>query len=505
MSDIKKEYLSKEQLQERIEHRTEYTNKEKLKMSKVWWREQKPEDRVKNINEVPFRLSELEAQAESIRCMDCIKKNCIAGCPVAIDVPAMLRLVAEGDFRGAVRKMKETNVLPAITGRVCPQETQCQAVCLMSKAHKSTDEAVSIGKVEAFLADWERENGVEVPECAPATGKKVAIIGGGPAGLTCAADLARLGHDVTIMEAFHKLGGVLVYGIPEFRLPKKIVEAEIGILGEMGVEFQPNVVVGQTVTIDELLEEEGYDSVFVATGAGLPWFMDIPGEDLNGVYSANEYLTRANLMNAYKYGTESDTPIAQSKRLAVIGGGNVAMDAARTAIRLGVPEVWLIYRRTEEEMPARQEEIHHAKEEGVKMNLLTSPLEYFGDDKGFVNKMKLQRMELGEPDASGRRRPVPIKGAVEEFDVDTVVVSIGNGANPLIPKTTPGLETNERKGTIVVDFERFMTSRKGVFAGGDIVVGASTVIMAMGHGRDAAASIHQFLQDDEWPSNEKDN
>ena len=505
MSEVKKETLTEEQLRERIEHRSEYSNKDKLKMAKVWWREQKPEDRVKNTDEVPFRLSELEAQAEAVRCMDCIKKNCVAGCPVAIDVPAMLRLVGEGDFRGAVRKMKETNVLPAITGRVCPQETQCQAVCLMSKAHKSTDEAVSIGKVEAFLADWERENGVEIPECAPATGKKVAVIGGGPAGLTCAADLARLGHGVTILEAFHKLGGVLVYGIPEFRLPKKIVEAEIGILGEMGVKFEPNVVVGQTVTIDELLDEEGYDAVFVATGAGLPWFMDLPGEDLNGVYSANEYLTRANLMNAYKYGTEADTPIADSKRLAVVGGGNVAMDAARTAIRLGVPEVLLVYRRTEAEMPARVEEIHHAKEEGVQLHLLTSPVEYTGNDKGFVTGMKLQRMELGEPDASGRRRPVPIEGAIEDFDVDTVVVSIGNGANPLIPRTTPGLDTNERKGTIVVDFERFMTSRPAVFAGGDIVVGASTVIMAMGHGRTAAASIHQYLQDGEWPSNGEAN
>jgi len=369
----------------------------------------------------------------------------------------------------------------------------------MSKIHKTVDGAVSIGKIEAFLADWERENGVEVPKCAPATGKKAAVIGGGPAGLTCAADLAKLGHEVTILEAFHKLGGVLVYGIPEFRLPKKIVEAEIGILGKMGVKFEPNVVVGQTVTIDELMNEEGYDVVFVATGAGLPWFMDIPGEDLNGVYSANEYLTRANLMNAYEYGNGADTPIARSKRLAVVGGGNVAMDAARTAIRLGTEEVWLIYRRTEAEMPARQEEIHHAKEEGVKLHLLTSPLEYLGNEKGFVQSMKLQRMELGEPDASGRRPPVPIEGAVEEFEVDTVVVSIGNGPNPLIRKTTPGLATNERRGTILVDFERFMTSRKGVFAGGDIVVGASTVIMAMGHGRDAAASIHQYLQDGAWP------
>jgi len=505
MSDIKRETFTDAQLQERIDHADEYTNKQKVKLAKVWWREQPAKDRIHNTEEVPFRLSELEAQAESIRCMDCVKKQCVSGCPVGIDVPEVLKLTGQGDFRGAIRKMKETNVLPAITGRVCPQETQCQAVCLMSKAHKTTDAAVSIGKIEAFLADWERENGVEVPECAPSTGKKVAVIGGGPAGLTCAADLAKLGHDVTILEAFHKLGGVLVYGIPEFRLPKKIVEAEIGVLNDMGVKFEPNVVVGQTVTIDELLNEEGYDSIFVATGAGLPWFMDLPGEDLNGVYSANEYLTRANLMNAYEYGKGADTPIAQSKRLAVVGGGNVAMDSARTAIRLGVPEVWLIYRRTEAEMPAREEEIHHAKEEGVKMHLLTSPLEYAGDDKGFVTSMKLQRMELGEPDASGRRRPVPIEGAVEEFDVDTVVVSIGNGANPLIPKTTPGLDINQRKGTIIVDFERFMTSREGVFAGGDIVVGASTVIMAMGHGRDAAASIHRYLQDGAWPTGEQVN
>ncbi len=500
MSDIEKKTFTEEQLRERIEHASEYTPKDKVKLDKVWWREQPPEERIHNIQEVPFRLSELEAQAESIRCMDCAKKNCVSGCPVGIDVPAVLKLTGRGDFRGAIRKMKETNVLPAITGRVCPQETQCQAVCLMSKAHKTTDAAVSIGKIEAFLADWERENGVEVPECAPATGRKVAIIGGGPAGLTCAADLAKLGHEVTILEAFHKLGGVLVYGIPEFRLPKQIVEAEIGILERMGVHFEPNVVVGQTVTIDELMNEEGYDAVFVATGAGLPWFLKIPGEDLNGVYSANEYLTRANLMNAYKYGDGADTPIRQSQRLAVIGGGNVAMDSSRTAIRLGTDEVWLIYRRTEAEMPARQEEIHHAKEEGVKLHLLTSPLEYSGDDKGFVNRMKLQRMELGEPDASGRRRPVPIEGAVEEFDVDTVVVAIGNGPNPLIPKTTPGLHTDDRKGTIVVDDERFMTSRQGVFAGGDIVVGASTVIMAMGHGRTAAVSIDRYLKDGQWPA-----
>ncbi len=504
MSELMNKIIPVEELLERIEHRHEFKNKDKIKMDKVGWREQDPKERIHNIKEVPFRYTEEEARAESVRCMQCPTRNCVDGCPVHIDIPEFLRLTAEGDFRAAIRKIKESNVLPAITGRVCPQETQCQLHCLMGKARKDVNLSISIGKVEAFLADWEREHGIEVPEVAPPTGKKVAIVGGGPAGLACSADLARWGHEVTIFEAFHKLGGVLVYGIPEFRLPKAIVETEIEVLGKMGVKFEPNVVVGQTITIDEMFDEEGFDAVFVATGAGLPWFLGVPGEDLNGVYSANEYLTRANLMNAYKFGEESDTPIAPSKVVAVVGGGNVAMDAARTALRLGAEKVYLVYRRTEKEMPARLEEIHHAKQEGVILKELVNPIEFIGDENGWVRKARLQKMKLGEPDASGRRRPIPIEGEEEMLDVDTVIIAIGNGPNPLIPRTTPGLETNPRKGTIKVNFNTMMTTRKGVFAGGDIVVGASTVILAMGHGRQAAKSIDEYLKNGEWHGPEEE-
>ncbi len=451
--------------------------------------EQPPEERVKNFDEVPLGYSEEQALTEASRCLQCKKPKCVAGCPVAVDIPGFIGLIREGEFAEAARKIKETNVLPAVCGRVCPQEDQCEAVCVLGKK----GEPVAVGRLERFVADWERERGqMQKPATAPPTGMKVAIVGSGPAGLTCAADLAKLGHDVTIFEALHEMGGVLVYGIPEFRLPKRILKIEVEALKELGVKLQTSAVIGKLDTIEELMNEEGFDAVFVATGAGLPTFMGIGGENLLGVYSANEFLTRSNLMRAYEFGGAADTPIARGKRVMVIGGGNVAMDSARTALRLGAEKVILAYRRSRDEMPARAEEIHHADEEGVDFHLLTVPVEFLGDEDSWVRAAVMQKMELGEPDDSGRRRPVPIEGSEYETPIDVAVVAIGAGANPLISSTTPGLEVN-RWGYIVSDPETGATSIPGVYAGGDIVTGSATVIAAMGAGRRAAAAIHEYL------------
>jgi len=450
--------------------------------------EQPPQERVRNFDEVPLGYSPEQAVTEAGRCLQCKKPSCVAGCPVAVDIPGFVGLVGEGQFDAAVRKVKDTNVLPAVCGRVCPQEDQCEAVCVLGKK----GDPVAVGRLERFVADWERERGrMATPEVAPATSKKVAIVGSGPAGLTCAAELAKLGHDVTIFEALHELGGVLVYGIPEFRLPKRILKVEVGALRDLGVKLETSAVIGKLDTIEELMRDEGFDAVFVGTGAGLPTFMGIPGENLLGVYSANEFLTRSNLMRAYEFGA-SDTPIARGKRVMVVGGGNVAMDSARTALRLGADRAILAYRRSREEMPARTEEVHHAEEEGVEFHLLTVPLELRGDDKGWVCSALMQRMELGEPDDSGRRRPVPIEGSEYVEPIDVAIIAIGAGANPLISSTTPDLAVN-RRGYIVVDEETGATSIPGVYAGGDIVTGSATVILAMGAGRTAAAAIHKHL------------
>lgn len=461
--------------------------KERMKLPRHPMPEQDPKVRARNFDEVPLGYTPETAKKEALRCIQCKNPTCIEGCPVEIDIPGFIKLVAEGDFLGAARKIKEKNALPAICGRVCPQEDQCEVRCIRGKK----GEPVAIGRLERFVADYERSQGeVSIPEAASPTGKKIAIVGSGPAGLTVAGDLIKLGHDVTIFEALHKPGGVLVYGIPEFRLPKAIVASEIDYLKKLGVKVATSNVIGKLKTIDELFEE-GYDAVFLGTGAGAPTFMNIPGENYNGIYSANEYLTRSNLMKAYLF-PEYDTPIVKGKNVAVIGGGNVAMDSARTALRLGADNVYLVYRRSEKEMPARIEEVHHAKEEGIQFHLLTNPTRYIGDENGWVIGMECLRMELGEPDASGRRRPVPIKGSEFVIDVDTVVVAIGTGANPLIQSTTPGLDTN-KWGYIMTNEETGQTSREGVFAGGDIVTGSATVILAMGAGRKAATAIHKYV------------
>ncbi|HTO78034.1 MAG TPA: NADPH-dependent glutamate synthase [Thermoanaerobaculia bacterium] len=499
MTDPAKPSLTPEDLAARVENRKSLTNRQRGQLPKIYWKEQEPAERIRNTREVPLPYTPAEARAEAVRCLSCKNEPCVTGCPVSVDVPGFLRLVAEGDFRGAIRLIKETNLLPAICGRVCPQESQCQENCMVAKVHKDLGFAVSVGKIEAFLADWEREEGgVELPPVGDPTGKRVAIIGAGPSGLACAGDLRRLGHKTVVFEAFHKAGGVLVYGIPEFRLPKDIVEAEVDNLRRMGVEFEFDTVVGQTLTIDDLFDD-GFDAVYVATGAGLPYFVNIPGEDLNGVYSANEYLTRANLMGAYRFPQE-DTPVLRRENVAVLGGGNVAMDAARTALRLGAKNVFLVYRRSRDEMPARLEEVHHAEQEGVQFRMLSAPVAILPTESGWVRALKIQTCELGEPDEKGRRRPIPIEGAYEELSVEIVIEAIGNGPNPLIPKTTAGLTTT-RHGTLVVDEATMMTTRKGVFAGGDIVAGASTVILAMGHGRKAAAAIGAYLRpEDTRPS-----
>jgi glutamate synthase (NADPH/NADH) small chain len=455
--------------------------------------EQPPEVRRNNFREVPFGLTPDLAIMEATRCIQCKNPACVKGCPVNIKIPEFIDLVRQGKFIEAARKIKEDNTLPAVCGRVCPQEEQCEMPCVLSKK----GEPVAIGRLERFVADFERVTGnVVVPEVAPSTGKRVAIVGAGPAGLTVAGDLVQKGHDVTIFEALHKPGGVLMYGIPEFRLPKDIVQAEVDYICSLGAKLECDVVIGKTITIDELLDEEGFHACFIGTGAGLPYFMNIPGENLNGIYSANEYLTRANLMKAYLF-PEADTPVTKGKHVAVVGGGNVAMDAARTALRMGAEKVYVVYRRSKKEMPARIEEIHHAEEEGIEFHLLTNPLRFLGNEEAWVTEAECQRMELGEPDASGRRRPVPVKGSEFRLAVDTVVMSIGNGANPLVPATTPGLDTN-KWGNILADQETGKTSKKGVFAGGDIVIGAATVILAMGAGRKAADAIHEYIKTGVW-------
>jgi len=468
------------------EEKEKKEKKEKPKVPRQKMPEQEPKVRAKNFNEVPFGYTPELAQLEASRCLQCKKPKCIEGCPVEIDIPAFVKLISDGDFAGSARKLKERNSLPAVCGRVCPQEDQCEKVCIVGKK----DQPVAIGRLERFAADWERDKGeVSIPEKALATGKKVAVVGSGPAGLTVAGDLILKGHEVTILEALHKTGGVLIYGIPEFRLPKSIVQAEVNYLERLGVKVECNCVIGRIETVDELLKE--YNAVFLGLGAGLPQFMNIQGENLCGIYSANEYLTRSNLMKAYLF-PEYDTPIARGKNVAVFGAGNVAMDSARTALRLGADTVRIIYRRSREEMPARIEEVHHGEEEGVQFYLLTAPTRFFGDDNGWVTGMECLRMELGEPDESGRRRPVPIKGSEFKLECDMAVVAIGAGANPLLPTQTPGLELNKR-GYIVADLETGKTSKLGVWAGGDIVTGSATVILAMGAGRKAANSIHEYL------------
>ncbi|TDA67794.1 MAG: NADPH-dependent glutamate synthase [Clostridia bacterium] len=449
---------------------------------------QEPAVRRRNFDEVALGYTEEMALQEASRCIQCKKPGCIKGCPVEVPIPEFIGLLSEKNYQGAIEKIKEKNNLPAICGRVCPQESQCEKYCLVGKKGDS----VAIGRLERFAADYQLQQGIEPPPVAASTGFRVAVVGSGPAGLTAAADLARMGHQVTVFEALHVPGGVLMYGIPEFRLPKHIVQAEINSIRRMGVEIKADSVVGKMTTVDELLKN-GYDAVFIGTGAGLPSFMHIPGENFNGVYSANEFLTRSNLMKAYLF-PEYVTPIKVGRRVAVIGAGNVAMDAARTALRLGAEESYIVYRRSAEEMPARKEEVEHAEEEGVEFRLLTSPVEYYGDDKGWVTGMRLQRFELGEPDASGRRRPVPVEGSEYDLEIDTVVVAIGQTPNPLVPRTTSGLEVG-RHGTIVASEETGETTRPGVFAGGDIVTGAATVILAMGAGKKAARAIDAYLKE----------
>jgi glutamate synthase (NADPH/NADH) small chain len=458
----------------------------KINPVKTTMREQPPEERIHNYDEVPFGYSPDEAVLEASRCLLCKKPVCISGCPVEIDIPGFIRLIAEKKFKEGINLIKEKNILPAICGRVCPQEEQCESKCVMGNKY----EPVAIGRLERFLADWEAEQGlIDLPPKPKPTGKRIAVIGAGPAGITAAADLVRMGHAVDMFEALHQPGGVLVYGIPEFRLPKEIVFREISYLEKLGVRLFKNHVIGKIKSIDELLKD--YDAVFLGTGAGLPWFMNIPGENLNGIYSANEYLTRANLMKAYLF-PKYKTPIVKGKRVATVGGGNVAMDCARTALRLGAEKSFIIYRRSRDEMPARDEEIHHAEEEGVIFRLLSNPAAFHGGENNWVKNAECIRMKLGEPDESGRRRPVPIPGSNFRIPVDVVVIAIGNSPNPLIPSTTPDIETGKR-GNVITDPETGMTSKPGVFAGGDVATGAATVILAMGAGKIAARGIHQYV------------
>jgi len=455
--------------------------------------ERPPEVRRRDFDEVPLGYSPEQAQAEARRCLLCKKPQCVPGCPVGIDIPGFVKLIVEGKFEAAADRILAVNALPAVCGRVCPQETQCEVTCVLGKK----GDPLAIGNLERFAADWKRERGTcPLPPAPPPTGRKVAIVGSGPAGLTCAGELILRGHAVTVFEAFHKTGGVLVYGIPEFRLPKAIVQDEVNRLAARGVRIVTSAVIGKLDTVDDLLAE--YDAVFIGVGAGAPMFMNIPGEDLLGVYSANEYLTRTNLMRAYDR-ERADTPILQSKRVAVVGGGNVAMDSARTALRLGADEVFIVYRRSRTELPARAAEVHHAEEEGIRFNLLTNPTRIFGDEKGWVTGIECQRQELGEPDASGRRRPVPVKGSEFIIPVDTVVIAIGNRPNPIVPQTTPGMQTN-KWGLIMADEKTGRTTKPRVWAGGDIVTGAATVISAMGAGQAAAKDIDAFLKSpgSEW-------
>ena len=454
--------------------------------------EQDPKLRIQNFNEVTLGYTRENAIREASRCLQCKNMPCVEGCPVNITIPAFIKKIKEGDFMGAIHTIKETNALPAVCGRVCPQETQCESKCILGKK----GEPVAIGRLERFVADYELQQGdVRVPELPKPTGKKVAIVGAGPAGLTVAGEMAKKGHEVTVFEALHKAGGVLVYGIPEFRLPKSIVQREVDYVGKLGAKIKVDTIVGQTVTMDELFAQ-GYDAIFIGTGAGLPYFLNIPGENLNGVYSANEFLTRSNLMKAYLF-PEYDTPVRVGSKVAVIGGGNVAMDSARVAKRLGGENVYLVYRRSRDEMPARAEEAHHAEEEGIDFRLLTNPIRVVGDDKGWVKGLECVKMELGEPDASGRRRPVEIKGSNHIIDVGVVIVAIGQGPNPILTQSTEGLKLR-KSGNIDADPETGKTSKKGVFAGGDIVTGAATVILAMGAGRKAAAAIDEYLKTGNW-------
>ena len=457
-----------------------------IKNSKIPVRHQDADERRNNFSEVCLGYNKEEAMQEASRCLECKKPKCVTGCPVEINIPGFIGKLKEGDIEGAAQIIAKDSSLPAVCGRVCPQENQCEGKCVIG----IKGEAVSIGKLEKFVADYARNNNINTNQTEPKNNKKVAVIGSGPAGLACAGDLAKMGYDVTIFEAMHEPGGVLIYGIPEFRLPKtEVVEAEINNMKELGVKIETNVIIGRTITIDELLEEEGFEAVFIGSGAGLPKFMGIPGENANGVFSANEYLTRSNLMKAFN--EDSTTPIMRGKKVAVVGGGNVAMDAARTALRLGA-EVHIVYRRSEEELPARVEEVHHAKEEGIIFDLLTNPIEILEDENNWVKGMKCVKMALGEPDASGRRKPVEVEGSEFEMELDTVIMSLGTSPNPLISSTTEGLETNKWK-CIVADEEFGKTTKEGVFAGGDAVTGAATVILAMGAGKAAAKGIHEYL------------
>ena len=455
-------------------------------LKKVPVREQDPKVRATNFEEVCYGYNKEEAMEEASRCIGCKNAKCVQGCPVAIDIPGFISKVKTGEFEEAYKIIGKSSALPAVCGRVCPQESQCEGKCIRGLK----GEPVSIGKLERFVADYALENDIKPEKAESTNGHKVAVIGSGPAGLTCAGDLAKMGYEVTVFEALHELGGVLVYGIPEFRLPKqKVVAKEIDKVKELGVKFETNVVIGKSTTIDQLIEDEGFEAVFIGSGAGLPKFMGIPGENANGVFSANEYLTRNNLMKAFD--ESYDTPIAAGTKVAVIGGGNVAMDAARTALRLGA-DVHIVYRRSEEELPARVEEVHHAKEEGVIFNLLTNPTEILVDENGYVKGMKCVKMELGEPDASGRRRPVVVEGSEFEMELDTVIMSLGTSPNPLISSTTEGLEVNKWK-CIVADETNGQTTKEGVYAGGDAVTGAATVILAMGAGKAGAQGIHEYL------------
>lgn len=469
--------------------------KERMKVPRQHMPEQAPQIRATNFTEVNLGYSTELARQEAARCLECAKPACVNDCPVGVKVKDFVQLIVAGDYLAAAAKIREDNVLPAITGRVCPQEDHCEGGCLMGKKVQS----LGIGYLERFVADYEqRHMDLKDVRKAPPTGKKVAIVGSGPSGLTAAGDLVQRGHKVHVFEALHEIGGVLVYGIPEFRLPKQIIREQVDYMRAMGVEFETDVVVGRTVTIDELMEEEGYDAVFIGTGAGLPQFMGIPGEHLNGVYSANEFLTRINLMHAYEF-PRYDEPMVDlvGKNVAVIGGGNTALDAIRSALRLGAGNAYVLYRRSDAEMPARAEEVKHAKQEGINFQVLTAPIEFLSDGKGWLTAARCQRMELGEPDASGRRRPVPIQGSEFDLPLSVAIIAIGTSANPIVQSTTPGLQTNKR-GYIQADDANQRTSRKGVFAGGDIVTGSATVILAMGAGRRAAKSIHEYLATGVW-------
>jgi glutamate synthase (NADPH/NADH) small chain len=464
--------------------------KERLKIPRQPMPEEPAEERRHHFGEVNRGLTVLGATTEAMRCLECAKPQCQQGCPVNVNIREFVRLVQAGDFLAAAAKIREDNVLPAITGRVCPQETQCEGCCVLG----NKGDPLGIGYLERFVADYEREHGqVGLPPKAPPSGKKVAIVGSGPSSLSAAGDLVRAGHAVTVFEALHEIGGVLIYGIPEFRLPKEIVRQEVNVLRQMGVDFQTNVVIGKTFTVDELLTEEGYHAVLIATGAGLPKFLGVPGEHLIGVYSANEFLTRVNLMRGYDKAYDEPVFDCRGKDVAVVGGGNTAMDAVRTACRLGARTSYLVYRRTETEMPARVEEAHHARDEGIEFRCLTNPVAFLGDDKGWLRAVRCIRMELGEPDESGRRAPVPVTGSEFELPVQMAVIALGTSANPLVQSTTPDLQTN-RKGYIVADPQTLQTSKKGVFAAGDIVSGAATVILAMAAGRRAARAIEEYLK-----------